>query len=83
MFIGLKWINSIYYHKGQYDQALQYHNKAFQIRLEKLGSDHPDVAILYSNIGNVYDSKGQYDQALEYHNKASKIRLEKLGSDHP
>ena len=30
--------------QGKYDEVLEYYNKASEIKLIKLGNDHPDVA---------------------------------------
>ncbi len=57
--------------------------KALEIRLNKLGSQHPNTAASYNNIGNAFKSKGELDKALENFEKALEIRLEKLGPSHP
>ena len=49
--------------KGEYDKALQMHEKALQIKLATLGEQHPDTAITYNNMGYIYDKKGG---ALEF-----------------
>merc|ERR1711965_499905 len=68
---------------GKYDESLEYYNKALEIKLKKLGNDHPGVATTYNNMAGVYDSQGKYDEALKYHNKSLVINLKKLGNDHP
>jgi len=72
-----------YNHKGEYDRAIGYYQKALNIDLKKLGPEHPSVAIDYNNIGLAYGSKGEYDRAIEYYQKALKINLKKLGPEHP
>ena len=37
-------IGSVYHSKHKYDEALEYHNKALDIRIKKLGNDQHDVA---------------------------------------
>ena len=61
----------MYYGKGQYDDALKYHNKALEIDEEL--NDRVGMAKNYNNIGLVYYGKGQYDDALTYYNKALEI----------
>ena len=73
----------IYDEEGHYDQAMDYCQKALDIRLKILGEVHPDVANSYQSIGGIYHSKRDYNQALNYHHKAAKIRLEALGEPHP
>ena len=68
---------------GNYDKALEYFEKALEIRESKLGKDHPSTASTYNNIGEVYRAKGDYDKALEYYGKAMEIKESKLGKDHP
>ena len=54
---------------GNYQQALDYHNKALETN-EDL-NDRVGMAKDYNNIGTVYFSiMGNYQQALDYHNKA-------------
>ena len=68
---------------GQYDQALEYHQKSLAIYLKQLGPDHPDVATSYNNIGTLHYANGEYDHALEYYQKSLAIWLKQLGADHP
>ena len=75
-------IGSVYNDKGEYDKALEFHNKALTIRKAKLGEEHPDVAGSYNNIGSVYYMKGDYDKALDFYNKDLAIRKSKLGEEH-
>lgn len=76
-------IGAIYDDLGDYDKALEFHNKALEIRKDVLEENHPDTAASYNNIGIVYDELGDYDKALEYHNKALEIFEEVLGESHP
>ena len=73
---------SIIYSTGEYDKALEYHNKALTIRENVLGTDHPDTATSYNQTGIVYNDKGEYDKALKYYNKALKISEKVYGTDH-
>jgi hypothetical protein len=70
-------------HFGNYDRALEYHEKSLAIDLKVHGGEHPDVAISYSNIGRIWDSKGDYDRAMEFHEKCLSIRLKVHGNEHP
>ncbi len=65
---------------GQYDDALEYHNKALEIREKVLDPSHPDLAIIYTVIGLVYYNKDEYDKCIEFLEKALVI-FEK--SNHP
>ena len=76
-------IGIVYDYLGDYDKALEFKNKALEIRKEVLGEKHRDTASSYDNIGIVYEELGDYDKALEYHNKALEIRKDVLGENHP
>ncbi|KAJ3423841.1 tetratricopeptide repeat protein [Anaeramoeba flamelloides] len=76
-------IGLVHYSKGNYEQALEFHQKSLKIKIQTLGKEHPDVATNYNNIGLVHDSKGNYEQALEFYQKSLKIRIQTLGKEHP
>ena len=67
----------------RYDDALDYQQKALVIQEEVLDAKHPDLAIVYNNIGFTYLSMGRYDRALEYYQKALAIQEEVLEAKHP
>ena len=73
----------MYDKKGDYDAALEYYNKALDIRKQVLGENHPDTATSYNNIGAVYLRKGDYDAALENYNKAKVVLEQILPNTHP
>jgi tetratricopeptide (TPR) repeat protein len=65
--------------KGEHDKAVEYHTRALDIKMERLGPRHPHVASSLSNIGNALDSKGEHDKAVEYHTRALDNYMERLG----
>jgi tetratricopeptide (TPR) repeat protein len=60
-------IGRAYKQLGQYQKALEYHEKALAINKE-IG-DRNGEAAGYNNIGTIYYSIGQNQKALEYHEK--------------
>jgi len=69
--------------KGEYDKALEHYQKALEIRLKKLGPEHPLVAGSYHNMAFVHKAKKDLAKAKEYWEKAYEIFLKKLGPNHP
>ena len=69
--------------QGDYAKALEYHTKALAIFEKVFGSEHPDVATSYNNIGYVYYRQGDYAKALEFYTKALAIKEKVYGSEHP
>ncbi len=68
---------------AKYDTAEDIYIRLIHIREELSGTEHPNTAASYNNIGTVYSDKGDYDKALEYHHKALAIRENVLGLEHP
>lgn len=76
-------IGVVYSNLGDYDKALEHHNKALEIEKALLGENNSDTANSYNNIGAIYKDLGKYDKALEYGFKALKIRKTTFGKKHP
>ena len=49
----------------KYDEAIQLHYKALDIRKKQLGEDDPEVLGAYSKIGDIYQEQGKFDEALD------------------
>ena len=67
---------------GEFHHALQYHELALVIRIQKLGAQHVDVAGSYNNLATVLRDQGDLEKAKEYHERALAIRIKKLGAQH-
>lgn len=76
-------MGKIYSAQGDFDRAMEYFHKAFDIRFKTLGENHPDVAHSLNNMGICYYYKGDYTKAIEYTQKALKIYLITLDENHP
>ena len=63
--------------------ALLYYRKAIAIGEEILCENHPDIGMLYNNIGSIYDDKGELDLAMEHYKKALEIVSKAYGDVHP
>jgi tetratricopeptide (TPR) repeat protein len=44
----------VYYNQGDYEKALEWVQKALEIREKVLGKENPDTAMTYNNIAGVY-----------------------------
>jgi len=79
----LESLGSCFDRFGEYDKALEYHEKCLAFRLKTLKKEHPHVANSCCNIGEVWHHKGLYDNALEYYHKCLVIQLKSFGEEHP
>ncbi|CAF4303496.1 unnamed protein product [Rotaria sp. Silwood2] len=90
-------IGEIYLSNGHSYEARINLEKALEIRLKSLPTDHPTLSASYSNLDCAYDRMATtynnmaecYSElddlalALFYHKKTLKIRLKSLSNDHP
>lgn len=67
---------------GQYDQAIEYAQKALELNMEAYGEEHAEVAHCNISLGSAYRLKEMYDKALEHFSKALEIRTAILPPDH-
>ncbi|CAF4374280.1 unnamed protein product, partial [Rotaria magnacalcarata] len=75
-------IGSVFYKKKEYDQALFYFKKGYQLRLKILGISHRDTAQSLNDMGNVYFDTRKYISALYYYEKSFEIRKYLFPIDH-
>ena len=68
---------------GKYDDALEIQLREMALSEKIYGTEHPDTATSYNNIGFLYSGQGDYPKALEYYTKALAIREKVLGLEHP
>ncbi|HEC20739.1 MAG TPA: tetratricopeptide repeat protein [Gammaproteobacteria bacterium] len=50
---------------------------------EKLSPDHPDVAVVMTNLGNVYFDLQRPEESEKYHQQARQIRINAFGESDP
>jgi tetratricopeptide (TPR) repeat protein len=61
---------------GDYNKALDYFLKAYEIKKEIQSHDKMSIANTLSNIGNAYEGLKEYNKAFEWHNMSLKMREE-------
>ena len=71
------------WYQAEYDRSLSYQLRGVKIEEETLGTNHPDTAETFNNIGLVYEAQGDYSRALEWYQKALDVKEKVLGLDHP
>ena len=64
-------------------RAIGYYTKALEINLKVYGDKHPDVAMVYNNLGSALGKISDNQKAIDYYTKALEICTEKLGPEHP
>jgi tetratricopeptide (TPR) repeat protein len=69
--------------QGDYENAIEYHEKALEIYQKTLPPNHPDLATSYNNIAMVYMNMGEYSKALSFFEKTHEIFEKTLPPNHP
>ena len=62
-------IGSIFYEKGEWNMALDFYTKAYDLRCRHLPPDHLQIASSLHRMGLVYEDRLDFDKALDYHNR--------------
>ncbi|CAM4830548.1 unnamed protein product [Rotaria magnacalcarata] len=68
---------------GQYNQAIEFYERARDISEKTLHPNHPNLAHSYNNIGSVYSGMGEYSKALSSHERSLDILKIALPPNHP
>ncbi|XP_046855465.1 serine/threonine-protein kinase/endoribonuclease IRE2-like, partial [Xenia sp. Carnegie-2017] len=63
---------------GHYDKAIEFHEKALEIRKQSLGPNHVDVAASLNILVLLFDKTGQHDKAIKFYEEALGVRDLKL-----
>ena len=69
--------------QGDYNIAIRFYERSFEINRRILSPDHHFFASTYTGIGLVYSKKGEYSKALWSHEKALEIFQKTLSPYHP
>jgi CHAT domain-containing protein len=72
-----------YYQQGQFQQALPWLKKAFQIRTTILGEKHPRTLGTLNNLAEIYRQLGRFSEALPLLEKSYRFHKAVLGEKHP
>lgn len=76
-------MGNIYRNLGEYEKALDYMNQSIALDTVTYGtSNHPEIAILFHNVGIIYSLMGDYDKAVRNTLRALKIRISAFGAVH-
>ena len=71
------------YQQGRYAEAKPLFQRALQIHEQRLGDNHPAVAISLNNLAELYRTQGNYAEAESLYQRALQIRVQHLGNIHP
>jgi len=69
--------------KEDFDSALQYEQRALEIRIEQYGEDHSSTADCHLSIGATQYAKGDFPSSLHSTQRALDIARKLFGDEHP
>lgn len=69
--------------KGDVDDAEAAQRRAYKLRLDALGADHPSLANSHHSLALVLSAQSRYKEAQAEHERAMEIWESSLGAEHP
>ena len=72
----------VLFQMGTFEEGIRHFKRSLALKLQLLGSEHPDVAGTYNNLATVLSDQGDLKQAKEYHERALAIMQQTLGPQH-
>lgn len=80
--LNLYNLGLIYQLTDKFDLALDHLRQSQGFYIKAYGELHPEIAIIWEDIGNVHQQTGDSKQAQVFYNKALKVYRSALGEDH-
>ena len=68
---------------GNFSSALQFDQRALDIRVKLFGEEHPNTAECYVSLGVTQYASGDFLSALQSHQHALDIRIKLFWKEHP
>jgi tetratricopeptide (TPR) repeat protein len=75
--------SQVYRGLGRWDEALDFAQRALELRIADLGPEHPDVAVSHNNLGLLLYDLDRSADGVEHLEQASRIWRAQLGESHP
>ncbi len=75
-------LGKTYHALGEYEKAEHQHQRAWQIRLQELGSEHPATLSSAYSVAHSLVGLGRYNEAEQLLRQVSELRLSVLGPEH-
>jgi tRNA A-37 threonylcarbamoyl transferase component Bud32/tetratricopeptide (TPR) repeat protein len=76
-------LGSIAQRRERFDEALDHHRRALNLRRDNLGPTHLEVAQSLDHIGTIHRRQGQLELSVSEHLRALAVAEDALGPDHP
>ena len=64
-------LGELKYHQKEYNEAVAFYERSFEIYRKTLSKDDPSLATAYNNMALVYKNMGKYSKALEFYEKST------------
>ena len=68
--------------KNDLINSMRYYQKAFEMRINIYGENHPDVATTLNAIGDTYTKSGDPARALQAYKDVLRVQIDMLGPNH-
>ena len=78
----LNKLAALYYEQGKHSKAEPLYQNALEIRRQRLGGVHVDVANTLNNLAILYNAQGKYEAAEPLFREALSMRRQLLGNNH-
>ena len=82
---GCKWLRSFRNGKaqGSRSESEPFYLRSLEITEKTLGPEHPQVALILTNLADLYRSQNRCEEAEPLYRRALKISEQKQGAEHP
>ena len=68
--------------KSDFERAIYFFDKSLACSIPSIGEDHPNIAVIYTNLGHIYQKQKEMEKAVSYFEKSYTIKCSKFGKDH-
>jgi len=69
--------------RARYQEAESLYQRALSIREQRLGPEHPDVALTLNGLARLYYDQSRYTEAVPLYQRARVIQEQQMGPEHP